>query len=509
TRGQRRMELNAIRCSLNTLLTQNATDEIKFAKQKLIEHGNKPGKCLSYLRKTRIAIQTIASVSNGSGSCSTDPEVINAAFLEFYRNLYQSEQCDNSHWKWRAIRSLQNGKAPGFTSEFYKEFRDLLSKPYLDMLNDSLGTGVLPLSRREANISLILKKTKPPEDCGSYRPISLLNVDLKILSKILTTHLEGILPYVINTDQTGFIKGHDSCNNLKRLLNIIQFCQQHAVNGLEVSLDAEKAFDRVGWSYLIYTTQQFGLGSNFINWIKILYNGPLAAVIPNGLRSKNFEVGRGNRQGCPLSPLLFTLVIEPLAELIRGDSNVFGVNTEQGVHKISLYANECFVVSFQACWVITIISDFSLFSGDKINLSKSEAMPLGKHHLPSSPFKWSPAGFVYLGIFITPCFDQMFKANFVPLLDKIKQDLERWTSLPIGRISLLKMNILPCLLYPMRMIPIVFPHKLIQKIKGWFSSVIWSKKRVLIKMSTLQLPNHMGGLDLPDLKKYQVSSLLV
>lgn len=140
--------------------------------------------------------------------------------------------------------------------------------------------------------------------------------------------------------------------------------------------------------------------------------------------------------------------------------------------------------------------------------TKSEAMPLGKQpHLPSPPFNWSPAGFAYLGIFVTPCFDQMFKANFAPLFDKIKQDLEHWTNLPIswlGRISLLKMNILPRLLYPMRMIPVLFPYKLIQKIKGWFSSFIWSKKKVLIKMSTLQLSNHMGGLDLPDLKKISV-----
>lgn len=89
-------ELNAIRCSLNTKLTQNATDRVKFAKQKLFEHGDKPGKYLSYFTKKRVANQTIASISVGDGSCSTDPGVISKTFLDFYKNLYKSEQCDNS-----------------------------------------------------------------------------------------------------------------------------------------------------------------------------------------------------------------------------------------------------------------------------------------------------------------------------------------------------------------------------------------------------------------------------
>uniref|UniRef100_A0A3P9N8A8 Reverse transcriptase domain-containing protein n=1 Tax=Poecilia reticulata TaxID=8081 RepID=A0A3P9N8A8_POERE len=92
----------------------------------------------------------------------------------------------------RAIRSLQGGKAPGpdgLTSEFYKIFMDLLSKSYLSMLNDSFGTSVLPTSLREGNIYLILKKSKPPENCGSYRPISSLNVDFLILNKSLTYSL--------------------------------------------------------------------------------------------------------------------------------------------------------------------------------------------------------------------------------------------------------------------------------------------------------------------------------
>lgn len=155
-----------------------------------------------------------------------------------------------------AIQILRSGKAPGsdgLGSEFYKEFQNILLEPMMNMFNHSFECGTLPPSLREANISLILKKGKCPEDCSSYRPISLLNVDVKILSKVLARRLESLLPIIIKEDQTGFIKGRHSSNNIRRLLNIIQLSEQQQIDSIVLSLDAEKAFDRVEWSYLFFT----------------------------------------------------------------------------------------------------------------------------------------------------------------------------------------------------------------------------------------------------------------
>lgn len=93
-----------------------------------------------------------------------------------------------------------------------------------------------------------------------------------------------------------------------------------------VSLDAEKAFDRVEWSYLFFTLDRFGLGDSFARWVKILYTQPMAAVVTNRLRSTKFVVQRGNRQGCPLSPLLFAVAIEPLVEAVRLDPVLVGLD---------------------------------------------------------------------------------------------------------------------------------------------------------------------------------------
>jgi hypothetical protein len=171
---------------------------------------------------------------------------------------------------------------------------------------------------------------------------------------------------------------------------------------------------------------------------------------------------------CPLSYL--HLSMEPLAKVIRVTPTIQGLLIGDVHLKIILYADDCLIFISRPKTSITslvnIIELFSEFSVYKINLSKSEAMPLDNLHSvpntsPPFPFKWSPSGFTYLGKFVTPKFQQMYKANFVPLFDTIIQDLERWNSLPIawlGRISLLKMNNLPRLLYPIQMIPVLLSN---------------------------------------------------
>ena len=125
---------------------------------------------------------------------------------------------------------MPSGKAPGpdgFGCEFFREVSGILLDPLLNMLNHSFESGILPQSLRETNISLILKKGKFSDHCASYRPIDLLNLDQKLLSKILAMRLEKVLPYIIKEDQTGFIKGRNSCDNMRRLLNIIQLSQSY------------------------------------------------------------------------------------------------------------------------------------------------------------------------------------------------------------------------------------------------------------------------------------------
>lgn len=92
-----------------------------------------------------------------------------------------------------------------------------------------------------------------------------------------------------------------------------------------ISLDAEKAFDRVEWGYLIYALQSFGFGKSFISWVRLLYKAPLASVRTNNISSAYFQINRGTRQGCPLPPLLFAVAIEPLAIALHQNVNIVGI----------------------------------------------------------------------------------------------------------------------------------------------------------------------------------------
>lgn len=217
------------------------------------------------------------------------------------------------------------------------------------MFNDSLSRGSLPQTLTEASITLLLKRGKDSTEYGSYRPISLLNCDVKILAKVLTLRLETTLHDVISADQTGFISGRHSFTNIRRLLNIIHSPGSSEVPEMVISLDAEKAFDRVEWGFLFRCLEKFGYGPNFISWVKLLYASPRASIVTNNKHSQYFQLFRGTRQGCPLSPLLFALAIEPLSITLKPLPSISGIFRGGVEHRISLYADDllCFEPSFK------------------------------------------------------------------------------------------------------------------------------------------------------------------
>ena len=149
----------------------------------------------------------------------------------------------------------------------------------------------------------------------------------------MALRLESALPSIIHPDQMGFMKNRSSTDNMRRLLHLIWSNRTGKDPVVGLSLDAEKAFDRVQWEFLFAALSHFGFGQTFISWIKTLYKSPKAAVITNGIISPLFNLTRGTRQGCSLSPLLFNIVLEPLAISIRANANIKGVDGGGKEHK--------------------------------------------------------------------------------------------------------------------------------------------------------------------------------
>ena len=211
-----------------------------------------------------------------------------------------------------AIKSMPINKSPrpdGFSAEFYKEFWTELQPIFMSMVNNFSHNRTLPQTMNLAYITVLHKDGKDPLNCSSFRAISLLDHDYKIITKLSAKRLEIILPKLISPDQTGFVKGRYSSDNIRTLLNIINHLDTCQRPSLLLSLDAEKAFDRVEWNFLLAILNRLNMGSRFIEWVKSIYKSPKAAVITNCSSSDFFPLTRGTRQGCPLSPLLFAIVI--------------------------------------------------------------------------------------------------------------------------------------------------------------------------------------------------------
>ena len=141
----------------------------------------------------------------------------------------------------------------------------------------------------QATIAL-LKRDKDPTSCGSYRPLSLLNADVKVLAKVIPSRLENVLPHIISEEQNGFIKGRHLFFNTRTLFNIIYSKRSGELPELVISLDAAKAFDRVEWEYLSAVLKKIRFGDKLISQIRLLYLSPKASVHTNDVYSDYFAL---------------------------------------------------------------------------------------------------------------------------------------------------------------------------------------------------------------------------
>uniref|UniRef100_A0A3P9LQY6 Reverse transcriptase domain-containing protein n=1 Tax=Oryzias latipes TaxID=8090 RepID=A0A3P9LQY6_ORYLA len=383
----------------------------------------------------------------------------------------------------------------------------------LRALNYTHKEGRTPPSWKDAIITLIPKENKDRQNCTNYRPISMLNVDYKIYTSILTKRFETFIAELIDEDQTGFVRGRQTQDNIRRSLHVIHTITKNKIKAALISLDAEKAFDRVNWDFLYQTLEKFGFTQNSIKCIKAIYDKPTARIKINGSLTDRFELKRGTRRGCGISPTLFALYIEPLAQAIRQCEELEGIKIDGREQKIGLFADDVLLflknINTSMPKLMTLLKEFNSLAGYKLNILKTQTLLF--NHSPSEKtassynIKWDNKRIKYLGVFLPKNLSLLFVENYNTVNSNINLDIKRWSTYPFDltdRINVVKMNILPRLLFLFQSLPIEIPPKQYIEWDRMISRFIWEGKKPRIRYATLQLPKDKGGMSLPNLKLY-------
>ncbi|KAF5341132.1 hypothetical protein D9611_005853 [Ephemerocybe angulata] len=247
------------------------------------------------------------------------------------------------------------------------------------VLNDIMRHGVAAGTDFAEGWMCPLYKKKDRAEISNYRPITVLNTDYKILTKILTNRLSKVATKLIHPDQAGFIKGR-SIFDQTELIRLVM----HPTSGKKgaiVCLDQEKAYDKIDHAFLWATLKKIGCPDSFIKTIKHLYADAKTSIIMNGVAGRKFSITRGVRQGDPLSCLLFDLAIESLASALR-KSRLKGLTFEGMKDRLiaNLFADDTTVfLSSEDSFgdLVKILDQWCMASGAKFNIDKTTVIPLG------------------------------------------------------------------------------------------------------------------------------------
>ena len=200
-------------------------------------------------------------------------------------------------------------KATSYKSRL--NFRVPLTPQLTKVLNEARSKGYLPSEMKQGIISLIHKKGDRDE-IRNYRPITLLNGDYKIFTRVLTKRLNMAVSTFVSSCQKGFVPRSfiAEATMMLNLISQLMESEEEESGCVFMFLDMEKAFDRVSYDFILKAATAVGMGS-FVDYIKLMYNvdnPPERRISANGYLSNSFQIKSGVAQGCPLSPLLFLLV---------------------------------------------------------------------------------------------------------------------------------------------------------------------------------------------------------
>ena len=332
---------------------------------------------------------------------------------------------------------MSNNRSPGtdgFSADFFKVFWQYIGHFVVRSINYGFMNDELSVTQKQGIITCIPKDNKSRYQVKNYRPISLLNCTYKIASGAIANRIKTVLDKLINKDQTGFLAGRYVGENTRILYDIMHYTEEHNLSGLLLLVDFEKAFDSLSWNFINKVLKYFGFGQSIIKWVQVLYKNAMLAVTQGGNISSFFNIGRGCRQGDPLSPYLFILCSEILAIKIRNNKNIKGIKINNIEFKLSQYADDTSAIldgsETSLNETLNELSWFAIMSGLKVNFDKTQVVWIGRKKYSTDTIKtkwklqWGNSEFKLLGIKFNVDLNKINNINYQDKINNIKNKLK-------------------------------------------------------------------------------------
>uniref|UniRef100_A0A3Q3ERM5 Reverse transcriptase domain-containing protein n=1 Tax=Labrus bergylta TaxID=56723 RepID=A0A3Q3ERM5_9LABR len=473
------------------------------------------------------------------GRITADPKEMSSHAMQFYEDLFGAESCSQECRRelleglpqlsveersllegelsleelTAAVTQMATGRAPGIdglSTDFFKRFWNILGSDLHSVLMECCRTGSLPGSCKRAVLSLLPKKGDLAL-LKNWRPVALLCADYKILSRALSNRLKDVLGSVVHKDQSYCVPDRTIMDNVFLIRDVIDVCKIYNLNVGIVSLDQEKAFDRVDHSYLFSALRSFGFGDGFVSLVGLLYQDAQCLVKMGAGLSRPIPVRRGIRQGCPISGQLYSLAIEPLLCRLRGRLSGLSLPAACSIEcppTISAYADDVNIFISNQGDVRCLRDTLSLYeraTAARVNWEKSGALLVGEWRdqaVPSLPggLEWGREGLKVLGVYLGT---EGFKSkNWEGVREKVCARLSKWKwLLPQlsyrGRVLVVN-NLVASTLWH-RLVALTPPRGLVEDIQRAILDFFWSGKH-WVQAAVLYLPVAEGGHGLIDIQ---------
>lgn len=525
------------------LLAKNVLDEYEKKKcyaaivRSRVQYAIEGERCTSFflnLEKRRQEKTYITELINGKGEKVNDLVGILDTVERYYECLFKKEEVNDScmdkvldHVDTKltegdknmcdedmsltdikeAILAANCNRSPGsdgLTAEFYKSFADLLA-PILRKLYEYIEkTQVVPDSLATGVLTILYKNKGSRVNLDNYRPLTLLNCDYKILAKVLANRVKKVMGGVIAETQVYSVPGRDISDTVGTIRDVIKHMGKEG--GFVMSLDLNKAFDRVDHSFLLRTLGKFGFGERMIGWIRLLNGSARSRAKCNGILTDSFPLERSVRQGCPLSAALYSLSVEPLAAMIKANKLIRGIQIPDGGERvIQQYADDttCTVIDVES--VKNVMECFEVYgkaSGAKLNVEKSEIMYVGIDEKVDCgfPFKKAEGNIRTLGVILGVDEKGTRDVTWTGVLNKIKHTLSYWKARKLflrGKVVVINALVASKCIYVLSSLDM--PQWVLKEFNGMVTDFLWEGKGTRIARATLISDLKDGGLKLVDL----------